>query len=318
MLELGVEADSAKQRARAAPDADAFARSQERGRVDGALRLFLDALAATGAVRRQRRWRARSQRRQRQAARRIGARRQAGRCAGEAGKAAAFAQAASGEPAARADNPIAVPAAERAVPSVRRGAHQHRADVTEVIQLGASEGDRAGGPAREARVRAVRRRVGTRARGGTRWCGGRLGSTLVAALVVDKYATGCRCTATKWFQRMGVDLAVLLTLADQVMLATDLMRPLWRTAIKQVLTASVMHLPPTGLPVLDCDAAGGKARGAVGLRRRRERGGVRICVDRQEERAAPGASLGPEEMLAQRTGYTVADASNLFDESFAA
>jgi hypothetical protein len=93
--------------------------------------------------------------------------------------------------------------------------------------------------------------------------GGRLGSTLVVALVVDKYDDGLPLHRQKRrLERMGVDLAVS-TLADQVTWATDLLRPLWRTAIKQVLTASVMHLDATGLPVLDRDAAGGKRLGAL-------------------------------------------------------
>ena len=46
--------------------------------------------------------------------------------------------------------------------------------------------------------------------------------------------------------------------------AADLLRPLWRLAVLQVLSAKVMHLHATGLPVLDSDAAGGKRLGALG------------------------------------------------------
>jgi transposase-like protein len=88
-------------------------------------------------------------------------------------------------------------------------------------------------------------------------------NSLVAALVVDKYDDGLPLHRQKRrFERMGASLAVS-TLADQVMWATDLLRPLWRVAIDQVLAAKVMHLDATGLPVLDRDAAGGKRLGAL-------------------------------------------------------
>jgi transposase len=216
----------------------------------------------------------------------------------------------------RIDNPIAVPAAERACPAcgAERTCIGH--DVTEVIELE---------PARVV-VRVDRREKlacgpcdGELARapvGDKVVSGGRLGSTLVAVLVVDKYDDGLPLHRQKRrFERMGVDLAVS-TLADQVTWATDLMRPLWRMAIEQVLAAIVMHLDATGLPVLDRDAAGGKRLGALWGYVGDENVAAYLYASTGKKSAQRPGELGPEEMLARRTGYTVADASNLFDSSF--
>jgi len=216
----------------------------------------------------------------------------------------------------RVDNLIEVPAAGRPCPvcGAARACIGH--DVTEVIELE---------PAR------VIVRVDRREKLGCETCegelvrapvgdkvvsGGRLGSTLVAALVVDKYDDGLPLHRQKRrFERMGVDLAVS-TLADQVTWATDLMRPLWRIAIEQVLAAMVMHLDATGLPVLDRDAAGGKRLGALWGYVGDENVAAYLYASTAKKNAQRPGELGPEEMLAQRTGYTVADASNLFDQSF--
>jgi len=216
----------------------------------------------------------------------------------------------------RVDNPIAVPEAERACPScgAERACIGH--DVTEVIELeparvvvrvdrreklacGSCEGELARAPVGDKVVSS-----------------GRLGSSLVAALVVDKYDDGLPLHRQKRrFERMGVDLAVS-TLADQVTWATDLLRPLWRMAIEQVLAAMVMHLDATGLPVLDRDAAGGKRLGALWGYVGDENVAAYLYASTAKKNAQRPGELGPEEMLARRTGYTVADASNLFDRSF--
>ena len=216
----------------------------------------------------------------------------------------------------RVDNPIAVPAAERACPScgAERACIGH--DVTEVIELeparvivrvdrreklacGSCEGELARAPVGDKVV-----------------SGGRLGSTLVAMLLVDKYDDGLPLHRQKRrFERMGIDLAVS-TLADQVTWATDLMRPLWRMAIEQVLAAMVMHLDATGLPVLDRDASGGKRLGALWGYVGDESVAAYLYASTAKKNAQHPGELGPEEMLARRTGYTVADASNLFDQSF--
>ena len=217
----------------------------------------------------------------------------------------------------RVDNPIEVPAAERPCPACGAARACIGHDETEVIELE---------PAR------VIVRVDRREKLGCETCegklvrapvgdkvvsGGRLGSTLVAVLVVDKYDDGLPLHRQKRrFERMGVDLAVS-TLADQVTWATDLLRPLWRVAIDQVLAATVMHLDATGLPVLDRDAAGGKRLGALWGYVGDDNVAAYLYASTAKKNAQRPGEVGPEEMLARRTGYTVADASNLFDQSFA-
>jgi transposase len=149
--------------------------------------------------------------------------------------------------------------------------------------------------------------------------GGRLGPRLVAQLIVDKYSDGLPLHRQKErFARMGLDVPVS-TLADQVTWATDLLRPVWRAEIAEVLASIVMHLDGTSLPVLDDRVAGGKRLGALW-------GYVGVNADATfaaylftstgSAKAQRKEEIGPADMLALRAGYTVADASNLFDASF--
>jgi len=216
----------------------------------------------------------------------------------------------------RVENPIAVPAAERACPScgAERTCIGH--DVTEVIELvpaqvivrvdkreklacGTCEGE------------IVRAPVGDKV-----VSGGRLGSTLVAVLLVDKYDDGLPLHRQKRrFERMGLPLSVS-TLADQVTWGTDLLRPLWRAAVAEVLAAEVMHVDATGLPVLDAEATGGKRLGSLWGYVGDESVAAYLYASTGKKKAQRPGELGPEDMLARRTGYTVADASNLYDASF--
>ena len=144
---------------------------------------------------------------------------------------------------------------------------------------------------------------------------GRLGSTLVAQLLVDKYSDGLPLHRQKQrFARMGFDVAVS-TLADQVTWATDLLRPLWRAAIAIVIAARVMHLDGTGLAVLDRGVKGGKRLGTLWGYIGDQTAAYLYTSTGKKVGQRPG-ELGPEDILKLRTGYTVADASNLFDESF--
>lgn len=216
----------------------------------------------------------------------------------------------------RIENPIAVPAAERPCPScgAERTCIGH--DVTEVIELvpaqvivrvdkreklacGACEGEIVRAPAGDKVV-----------------SGGRLGSTLVAVLLIDKYDDGLPLHRQKRrFERMGLPLSVS-TLADQVTWGTDLLRPLWRAAVAEVLVAKVMHVDATGLPVLDAEATGGKRLGSLWGYVGDESVAAYLYASTGKKKAQRPGELGPEDMLARRTGYTVADASNLYDASF--
>ena len=216
----------------------------------------------------------------------------------------------------RVDNPIAVPAAERRCPQCggERACIGH--DVSEVIELIPAEvvvrvDRREKLACANCEGELVRAPVGDKV-----VSGGRLGSTLVAELLVDKYDDGLPLHRQKQrFERMGLSLPIS-TLADQVTWATDLLRPLWRLAVVEVLAAKVMHLDGTGLPVLDRDAPGGKRLGALWGYVGDEDVAAYLYASTGKKRGQKPGELGPEDMLANRNGYTVADASGLFDESF--
>ncbi len=149
--------------------------------------------------------------------------------------------------------------------------------------------------------------------------GGKYGMLLVAQLLIDKYIDGLPLHRQRArFKQLGLDLSVS-TLADQVKWCTDLLRPLWRAALAEIITARVMHLDATGLPVLDPSVAGGKRLGSLW-------GYVGVSPDHAtaaylytstgKKVGQKSGELGPEDVLALRDGHTVADASNIFDVSF--
>jgi transposase len=145
--------------------------------------------------------------------------------------------------------------------------------------------------------------------------GGKLGDALVIDMFVGKYSDGLPLHRQKErYARLGLDISVS-TLADQVMWVTDLLRPLWRAAIAECIGSKVMHLDATGLPVLDRGAPGGKRIGAlwgyVG-----DDVAAYIYVSTGSAKGKKPGEMGPQDILALREGYTVADASNVFDASF--
>jgi transposase len=216
----------------------------------------------------------------------------------------------------RVDNPIAVSEQDRRCPKcgAERACIGH--DVTEVIELVPAQVvvrvDRREKLACESCPgEMVRAPLGDKV-----VAAGRLGSTLVAALLVDKYDDGLPLhRQSQRFERMGLKLPIS-TLADQVAWAADLLRPLWRLAVLQVLSAKVMHLDATGLPVLDRDAPGGKRLGALWGYVGDENVAAYLYASTGKKTGQKPGELGPEDMLANREGFTVADASNLFEQSF--
>jgi transposase len=216
----------------------------------------------------------------------------------------------------RVDNPIPVPDEQRPCPQCGAERNCIGHDMTEVIDLI---------PPEVIVRRDMREKLGcencdgelVRAPLGAKVVdGGRLGSTLVAVLVVDKYDDGLPLHRQKLrFERMGIDLPVS-TLADQVTWATDLLRPLWKAAIAEVIAARIMHLDGTGLAVLDRAVAGSKRLGTLwGYVGDTSIAAYLYTSTGKKEGQLPG-ELGPEDILKLRSGYTVADASNLFDQSF--
>lgn len=216
----------------------------------------------------------------------------------------------------RVDNPIPVPEGQRACPQCGAERKCIGHDVTEVIDLI---------PPEVIVRRDMREKLGcedcdgelVRAPLGDKVVnGGRLGSTLVAVLLVDKYDDGLPLHRQKLrFERMGIELPVS-TLADQVTWGTDLLRPLWKAAIAEVIAARIMHLDGTGLAVLDPAVAGGKRLGTLwGYVGDTSIAAYLYTSTGKKEGQLPG-ELGPEDILKLRSGYTVADASSLFDQSF--
>lgn len=114
---------------------------------------------------------------------------------------------------------------------------------------------------------------------------------------------------------MGLELPVS-TLADQVTWVTDLLRPVWRAAIAAVLASKVMHLDGTGLPVLDREVAGGKRLGSLWGYVGDTDVAAYLYTSTGMAKGQRKGEIGPADMLALRSGYTVADASNLFDANF--
>jgi len=149
---------------------------------------------------------------------------------------------------------------------------------------------------------------------------GKIGLAMAATLLVEKYVDGLPLHRQRErLARLGLDIAVS-TLADQIKWCTDLLRPLWRAALADVITARVMHLDGTGLTVLDGNAPGNKKIGAlwgyVGVNTGEVSAAYLYMSTGKATGQLPG-ELGPQDMLDLREGPTVADASGLFDASFA-
>jgi transposase len=220
----------------------------------------------------------------------------------------------------RVDHPIEVPAAQRACPKCGADRACVEPHVTEVIELV---------PAQVIVRRDLREQLactaceGTPVRapaGETVVPNGKLGLGLVASILVDKYLDGLPLHRQRdRYRRLGLDIAVS-TLADQVKWCTDLLQPIWRALLAEIIDARVMHLDGTGLPVQDSEAAGGKRLGAlwgyVGVNAGEVMAAYLYASSGKKTGQRPN-ERGPQDILVLRKGLTVADASNAFDESFA-
>jgi len=216
----------------------------------------------------------------------------------------------------RIENRILVPEAERACPRCGGVRECIGHDVTEVIDLIPAEIVVRLDLREKLACRPCDGEVARAPQGDKVVSGGKLGSGLVAQLVVDKYADGLPLHRQRErFRRMGLELSVS-TLADQVTWAAELLRPLWRAALAGVLGAQVMHLDATGLPVLDRNVDGGKRLGTLWGYVGGETVAAYLYTSTGKKLGQRPGELGPEDVLALRTGFTVADASNLFEASF--
>jgi transposase len=216
----------------------------------------------------------------------------------------------------RVPNPIDVPANDRACPRCGKERTCIGHDTTEVIdlipaQVIVRQDKREKLACDDCEAEVVRAPVGDKIVEG-----GKYGDALVIDMLVSKYADGLPLNRQRErYKRLGFEMPVA-TLVDQVRWSTDLLRPLWRAAVAECIASKVMHLDATGLPVLDRAAPSGKRIGSLwGYV------GDDVCAyvyaSTGKARAQKPGEMGPEEILAMREGYTVADASSLFDASFA-
>jgi transposase len=219
----------------------------------------------------------------------------------------------------RVDNVIQVPSSERPCPQCGADRECIGHDVTEVVELIPAEVV----VRRDAREKLaceacegelVRAPVGEKV-----VAGGRISTGVVAQVLVDKYRDGLPLhRQAERFERLGWPVSVQ-TLADQVKWGAELLEPLWNWSKERVLSADVMHLDATGIAVLDRTSAKGIRLGSlwgyVG-QTGEEQTAVYLYASTAKARGQREGELGPEDMLAKRTGYTVADASGLFDKSF--
>jgi transposase len=219
----------------------------------------------------------------------------------------------------RVDNPIDVPQAERACPKCGQQRDCIGHDVTEVVDLIPAEvvvrvDRREKVACRDCQSEVQRAPVGNKV-----VAGGTMGTTLVASIIVDKYRKGLPLHRQKEeFSRRGYEVAVS-TLADQVMWATDLLRPLWRASLAVVLEATILHLDSTGLAVLDKQRLNGITLGSlwgyVGVSEEMATA-VYLYTSTGKKKGQKPGERGPEDILKLREGFTVVDAATLFDSSF--
>lgn len=147
--------------------------------------------------------------------------------------------------------------------------------------------------------------------------GGAYGASLVAKLVVGKYWDGMPLYRQgEELERLGLSMPSS-SMSDQITWATDLLRPIWRALLGDVLSAVVMHVDGTSLPVLDRDSPKGIVTGALWGYVGDTSSAVYLYTSTAKRDGQRPGEIGPGAVLALRTGPVVADASNLFDRSFA-
>lgn len=216
----------------------------------------------------------------------------------------------------RVPNPIAVPESERPCPrcGIDRKCIAH--EKTEVIELIPAEvivreDIREVLGCERCDAELVRAPMGDKV-----VTGGAYGSRLVADLVVGKYWDSLPLHRQKQIlQRLGLDMPSS-SMADQILWATELLRPVYRFLIKAVLDSHVLHVDGTSLPVRDADSPKGIVLGALWGYVGDEEHAVYLYTSTAKKTGQRPDELGPEQFLALRRGLVVADASNLFDASF--
>ena len=216
----------------------------------------------------------------------------------------------------RVENPIAVPEGERPCPRCGglRTCIGH--DVTEVLDLIPAEVVvRVDKQEKLACVDCEAEVV--RAPPGDKIVpGGRVGTSLVAQLLVDKYRDGLPLHRQKErFARLGLPVAVS-TLADQVAWAAEALHPVWQEARRQVLAAEVMNFDGTGIAVRDSSRPDGIRLGTFWGAVGDDEVALYLYASTGKQHGQREGEMGPADFLARRVGRTVVDAAPLFDTSF--
>ena len=163
----------------------------------------------------------------------------------------------------RIPNPLPVPAAERACPrcGVERTCIGH--DSTEVVELIPAQVVVRVDSREKLSCQTCEGQLVRAPSGNKIIAGGKMGTTLVATLLTEKYRDGLPLNRQRErFERMGFPVSNS-TLADQVTWATDCLRPLWNASMSMVLRATIMHLDGTSLSVLDDKAPGNIKLGSL-------------------------------------------------------
>jgi transposase len=216
----------------------------------------------------------------------------------------------------RVDNPLPVPAEERACPICGKQRKCIGHDPTEVIELLPAE----------VIVRVDRREVLacepcegelTRAPFGDKVIsGGIYGSVLVSTLFVRKYDHGMTLHRLREeLLRMGLDMPSA-SMSDQIAWITDLLYPIWHELQSSVLQSAVMQLDSTSLPVRDKEHGYSIQLGSLCAYVGDQEVVVYLYASTARKNGQRVGELGPEDFLSLRSGPTLADASNAFDKSF--
>lgn len=145
---------------------------------------------------------------------------------------------------------------------------------------------------------------------------GRLGVMLVACIIVDKYRDGLALhRQLQRLHRLGVSLPIT-TMVDQVAHVAAAAKLLHQAAMNEVLASHVMQLDATGMPVLDKARRNGTRFGTLWCYVGDGTVSLYLYATTGKKLKQREGELGPEDFLALRKGLVVADASNLFDQSF--
>jgi transposase len=216
----------------------------------------------------------------------------------------------------RVDNPIPVPAAERACPvcGSERACIGH--DTTEVIELIPAEVIVRQDHRELLACQKCEAEVVRAPRGDKVVEGGYYGSRLVSELVVGKYWDSLPLHRQgQQLERLGLSMPSS-SMADQIQWATELLEPMWLFLMAQVLASTVMHVDATSLPVKDSGAVGGMVTGSLWGYVGDESAAVFLYTRTGKKVGQVDGEVGPEDFLRKRRGFVVADAAGIFDKAF--